>query len=323
MILSKRIVSAVLLALMLTMATVSVFVMNGVAWSNGGYSVNPDNPDYGTHDWIAQHALDWLPDKEKMYILDNLAAYLYGTELPDNGQASDGIGDIGLHHVYFDQSGGLIDDSAAVRAETEFTNTLNILGAKDFKNASKFAGIMTHYIADLVVFAHVMGASTDWGKAKHHDDFENGANGYTSSYNSTFTRFLVFDGSLIEISAFDAAVNLAYDTTFDKLTYTAVWMDQNYNWNNQTFVDRVGESLNLAVNYITDVLHTLYLKSEATAQPPFEPPSNPPSNLPTLPPVTIPMWIIGAAIAVIALIIVLAVSRSQPRQPRGKLVRFL
>ena len=305
------------------MATVSVFVMNGVAWSNGGYSVNPDNPDYGTHDWIAQHALDWLPDKEKRYILDNLAAYLYGTELPDNGQASEGIGDIGLHHVYFDQSGGLTDDSAAVRAETEFTNTLNILGAKDFKNASKFAGIMTHYIADLVVFAHVMGASTDWGKAKHHDDFENGANGYTPSYNSTFTRFLVFDGSLIEISAFDATVNLAYDTTFDKLTYTAVWMDQNYNWNNQTFVDRVGESLNLAVNYITDVLHTLYLKSEATVQPPFEPPSNPPSNLPTLPPVTIPLWTIGAAVAVIALAVVLAVTRSRPRQPRGKLVRFL
>ncbi len=323
MILSKRIVSAVLLALMLTMATVSVFVMNGVAWSNGGYSSDPNNPDYGTHDWIAQHALDWLPDKEKRYILDNLAAYLYGTELPDNGQASEGIGDIGLHHVYFDQSGGLIDDAAAVRAETEFTNTLNILGAKDFKNASKFAGIMTHYIADLAVFAHVMGASTDWGKEKHHDDFENGANGYTSSYNSAFTRFLVFDGSLIEISAFDAAVNLAYDTTFDNMTYTALWMDQNYSFNNPAFADRVGESLNLAVNYITDVLHTLYVKSEAQVPPPFEPPSNPPPNLPTLPPVTIPLWIIGAAIAVIALAVVLAVTRSRPRQPRGKLVRLL
>jgi hypothetical protein len=27
-------------------------------WSNGGYSANPSNPDYGTHDWIAEHALD-------------------------------------------------------------------------------------------------------------------------------------------------------------------------------------------------------------------------------------------------------------------------
>jgi hypothetical protein len=50
----------------------SVFVMNGLAWSNGGYSADPSNPDYGTHDWIAQHALDWLPVEEKQYILDNL-----------------------------------------------------------------------------------------------------------------------------------------------------------------------------------------------------------------------------------------------------------
>jgi hypothetical protein len=54
-------------------------------WSNGGYSTDPSNPKYGTHDWIAQHALDWLPTQEKQYIQDNLAVYLYGTELPDNG----------------------------------------------------------------------------------------------------------------------------------------------------------------------------------------------------------------------------------------------
>ena len=323
----KRIISYVLLALLLTLAITSALVKNGVAWSNGGYSSDPNNPDYGTHDWIAQHALDWLPDKEKWYIYDNLAAYLYGTEFPDNGQVSDGIGDTALHHVYFDRGGDLTDDAAAVRAETEFTNTLNVLSAKDYKNASKFAGIMTHYIADLAVFAHVMGAGTDWGKEKHHDDFENGANGYTSSYNSWFTRFLVFDGSLIEISAYDAAVNLARDTTFDNVTDTAVWMDQNYNWNNQAFMNRVGESLNLAVNYVTDVLHTLYVKSEAQVPPPFEPPPNPPSNppfsWPSFPQVAIPLWIVGAAIAVIALIVAIAVTRSRPRQPRGKLVRFL
>ena len=36
-------------------------------------------------------------------------------------------------------------------------------------------------------------------------------------------------------------------------------MDQNYDWSNLTFKNRVGESLNLAVNYIADVLHTLYV----------------------------------------------------------------
>ena len=90
------------------------------AWSNGGFSQDPSNPDYGTHDWIAEHALDWLPEAEKQYLLNNIATYLYGTELPDNGQAEDGIGDAFLHHIYFNSSGALVDDSAATRAATTY-----------------------------------------------------------------------------------------------------------------------------------------------------------------------------------------------------------
>jgi len=90
--------------------------INVFAWSNGGYSSDPSHPDYGTHDWIAQHALDWLPSNEKQYIMDNIALYLYGTELPDNGQAPDGIGDTSKHHIYYSSNGLLVDGSAAIRA---------------------------------------------------------------------------------------------------------------------------------------------------------------------------------------------------------------
>jgi len=322
----KPIVSSVLLTLVLSLVLTPAFVMNGVTWSNGGYTSDPANPiQYGTHDWIAEHALDWLPDKEKWYIVDNLSLYLYGTELPDNGQAWEGIGDTRLHHIYFNSRGELTDNVAAGRAMTEFNNTLNMLRAKDFRNAAIKAGTMTHYIADLAVFAHVMGSGTEWGAETHHSDYEDYVNRYTSNYSSTFGTFLVFDGYLSEISPYDAAINLAYDTTFNNITFTAVWMDQNYNWNNPLFERRVGESLNLAVNHITDVLHTLYLKSETEVLPPSEPPSSPPSPpsyLPTFPPVTIPLWTIGAAIALIALIVILALSRSRPKQARGKLVRL-
>jgi hypothetical protein len=37
-------------------------------------------------------------------------------------------------------------------------------------------------------------------------------------------------------------------------------MDENYNWSNPSFENRCGESLNLAVNLIADVLHTFYVK---------------------------------------------------------------
>ena len=142
------------------------------AWSNGGYSDDPANPDYGTHDWIAQHALNFLPEHEKYFIEDNLNWYLYGTELPDNPYPDDGIGDKTLHHVYYYENGSLMDDSSAIRAQDVYNDTLVYLKAGDTMNASKHAGIMTHYIVDVAVFGHVMGAYTDWGTETHHSDYE-------------------------------------------------------------------------------------------------------------------------------------------------------
>src|SRR4030067_1530190 len=104
-----------IILIVLIMATV-LLIAESSGWSNGGYSADPTNPDYGTHDWIVEHALDWLPAQEKQFILDNKVVYLYGTELPGNGQASDGIGDTTKHHIYFSASGSLQDDSAAGRA---------------------------------------------------------------------------------------------------------------------------------------------------------------------------------------------------------------
>lgn len=244
----------------------SIFVPNVFAWSNGGYSDDPSISDYGTHDWIAQHALDWLPSNEKEYIENNLATYLYGTELPDNGQASDGIGDTFTHHVYFYSDGTLQDDSSGFRASEEYNVTLSYLNANDFANAAKHAGIMTHYIADVAVFGHVMGSSTYWGAEQHHSDYENYVNSRTNSYDDDFNTYLSYDGSLDTVTAYDAAVNLAYDTAFDvDGDLACVWMDQHYDWSNSVFKDRCGESLNLAVNYLTDVLHTLYTsRSNAT-----------------------------------------------------------
>jgi hypothetical protein len=231
-------------------------------WSNGGYSADPANPDYGTHDWIAEHALDWLPAQEKQFLLDNKASYLYGTELPDNSQAADGVGDTTKHHVYYSATGSVQDDAAAVRAGEEYVNAVNFFNAGNFEAAAKRLGMVTHYIADMAVFGHVMGASTAWGAETHHSDYETYVQGRTDSYADDFDSFLVFDGNLGALSAYDAALTLANDTTFDANgQYTCVWMDQNYNWNDATFKNRSGESLNLAVNLIADVLHTFYAEA--------------------------------------------------------------
>jgi hypothetical protein len=226
-------------------------------WSNGGYSADPANPDYGTHDWIAEHALDWLPTQEKQFLLDNKASYLYGTELPDNNQAPDGIGDTTKHHIYFSATSAVQDDAAAARAKDEYSLALNYYRTGNQSEAAKHLGAVTHYVADMAVFGHVMGASTPWGAETHHSDYEDYVLTRTNSYTDDFDSFLVYDGSLSVLSAYDAAISLANDTTFDGGgQYTCVWMDTHYNWSDATFKNRCGESLNLAVNAVADVLHT-------------------------------------------------------------------
>lgn len=240
------------------------------AWSNGGYSADPASPDYGTHDWIAEHALEWLPAAEKAYITSNRAAYLYGTELPDNGGAPDGIGDNTKHHVYYRAGGALQDDDSAVRASEEYADALAYLRAPNLPAAAKAAGIMTHYVVDVAVFGHVMGASTDWGAEVHHNDYEGYVTARMTGYvSTTFDPYLAFDGTLETVSAYDATLDIAYGTTFGTgPTKDCAWMDANYDWNDPAFRDSAGASLNRAVNALADVLHTLAV--DAGSPPPPE-----------------------------------------------------
>lgn len=264
--LKKRVASLLLVTFLSVSMTTRVSFVSVFGWSNGGYSDDPSHPDYGTHDWIAQHALDWLPLRERQLVLSNLAAYLYGTELPDNGNASDGIGDTANHHVYYFADGTLQDDASAIRAQEEYYSAFDLFKVGDLVDASKRLGIMTHYISDVAVFGHVMGSVTDWGSEVHHSDYENHVNAMTNNYTDEFNISPSFDGALNDISAHNATLMLAYDTAFDADgNLTCVWMDKNYDWNDPVFTNRCGESLNLAVNLIADVLHTFFLQMDSIA----------------------------------------------------------
>ena len=230
------------------------------AWSNGGYSSDPFNPGYGTHDWIAQHALGWLPASEKQFITDNLAWYLYGTELPDNGQAQGGVGDTTKHHVYFFANGSLQDDAAAVRAREEYVKAEQAFGSGNLSDSAMHLGMVAHYVADVAVFGHVMGAATAWGAETHHSDYENYVLGRTQSYQDEFGSYLVYDGGLSSVSAYDTALAVARDTTFSA-NGNCTWMDQHYSWSDTTFRNRTGESLSIAANAVADVLHTFFTES--------------------------------------------------------------
>jgi hypothetical protein len=291
-----------IIAILFLASLLASYVGSVQGWSNGGYSADPSYPNYGTHDWIAQHALDWLPNQEKQYITDNLAAYLYGTELPDNNNASviGHIGDTTKHHVYFWANGSLQDDVAADRAAEEYQTALSLLNSGNFSGAALTAGIMSHYIADVAVFAHVMGSNTDWGAetGNVHSNYESYVETRTNAYSDTYNSYLLFDGALSTLSAYDAAKNLAFDSTFDEGgTFNCVWMNNNYDTSNPNspYWIRAGESLNLAVNAVTDTLHTLFISSSIQPSPtptitptPTPTPTTSPTPSPTPTPSTSP-----------------------------------
>lgn len=244
-----------------SLSVASAGCLGVLAWGNGGYNGDVAHPAYGTHDWVAEHALDWLPAEEKQFLVDNLEWYLYGTELPDNKNTPNGVGDTAKHHVYFAVDGALIDDASAARAKEEYTAAQQAFNEGNLSAAAMHLGMVAHYVADVAVFGHVMGAATPWGAEVHHSDYENYVLEKTKSYGGgEFTNFLVYDNNLTLVTAYDAAVELARDTTFDlrQRNLNCTWMDQHYNWSDYTFRSRVGESLKLAVNAVADILHTFY-----------------------------------------------------------------
>lgn len=233
------------------------------AWSNGGKSPEPSRPRYGTHDWIAQHAADLLPESEGYFITEHMETFLYGTEVPDIVYS-----DTANHHVYFYPDGGVMEDDAASRARLHFHELVDALRKGDALRAAGEAGIMSHYMDDVAVFGHVLSSKTHWGAEKHHSDFESDVQGVTSSYNSAF--FTVSPDGLERIDAYNATLDVAGQTTFGDASagHTARWLDDNYvngmdSWSVE-FRDRIAYLIDLAVNRVADVIHTAVLDANAT-----------------------------------------------------------
>lgn len=223
-------------------------------WSNGGYSADPDNPDYGTHDWIADMALNLQTRDVSHFKSTYHDSYLIGTEAPDN---SEYIGDSTNHHVYYYADGTVQDDASAIRARAMYDSALARLRAGDFDAAAYYMGAMTHYVADLGVFGHTMGAYTDWGNEVHHSDYENEIESLLGSLTLPSTVTLGY------MSAYDAAMNLAETSTFGMGTIRSnVWMDSNYDWEDPEFVESAKQSLYKSVGAAAAAVNHLLTAAE-------------------------------------------------------------
>ena len=220
------------------------------AWSNGGYSTDINNPVYGTHDFLLEKAINMLPSEMRSRI--NTVAASYGSEIPDCNGNPYCIGDVASHHVYYYTNRSVQADSGAVRAREEYNLAESYLKSGDTYNFSIHLGAMSHYISDVAVFGHTMGAVTDWGAETHHSDYETYVNNHLSSFSD-----VSFDGVYDNISAYNTTLNIARDTTFDEGIYTNVWMDDNYNWSNPNYVLHTKDLINRTTNNVTDVIYKL------------------------------------------------------------------
>jgi len=69
---------------------------------------------YGTHDYLAEYAISFLPDEEKAWARN--VSFFYGTELPDSTGNSESISDRNAQLLRFDGRGNAVSDLMANRS---------------------------------------------------------------------------------------------------------------------------------------------------------------------------------------------------------------
>ncbi len=252
-----------------------VIASTAAAWSNGFSAQNkPTFADsanqwskssmYGTHDFLAEYAMSFLPASEKAWIQNN--TFLYGTELPDSTKMSESIGDRGAQFITFDSMGNVINDSLAARATLKYDYLVNSLKTGADVTASKWAGAMASYVSDAALFPRVIQSSQNGLKFEGYMQTLTGA--YPSEkFREKFGSYISFDGNLEMISPYDAILRVGQATYLGKKdgTCSAQWMEDHYDPNSPDFIACAGRDLNNAVNAIADVIHTAYQASKGQA----------------------------------------------------------
>jgi hypothetical protein len=243
------------------------------AWSNGqsgnagtDTAAECSNPPYATHDWIAEHALDLLPDAEKAWLTPHRAIYLIGTEAPDNDHIAAACGT--PNHGYDDRSQGhsitwdtawtsMTVTRAAVRAREEYQKAVAAFQGGNPRAAAFYMGAMAHYIGDVSQYGH----SVPWESKTLHGDYESWAARRTATFAAGHFESAVALDNLVNRTPYTAVKRISRATGRGQgvILSAREMEDLQDHRDDPQFLASVGASLNLAVNELADVLHTFYL----------------------------------------------------------------
>lgn len=262
-----------------SLAIAVLLINSAYAWNNGpsGNTLTDDpsecaDPPYGTHDWIADHALAILPKEEQKWLSQYKSYFLLGTEAPDNskipeicGTPNTGYGDKGggHHSVRWDiRFKKMTRAGAALRAQDEYVKASKAFNARKFKDAAYYLGAMSHYIADVSSFPHSSDNNTN------HSSYENWVARATTKFESP--RYKVSEAQVVKRTPYDAieSVSMAVAKGNTEIL-TPEEADSFYEDNKDAdeLKISVGASLNLAVHETANVLHSFYLNEVVFHQP--------------------------------------------------------
>ncbi len=240
------------------------------AWNNGqkGNTTTTtkaecSNPPYGTHDWIADQALELLPPQEKAWLVPHRATYLIGTEAPDHRliPLSCGV----PHRGYDDRSQGhsvewntgataMLNDRPAVRAQQEFSKAVIAFEQGQPAHAAFYLGAMAHYLGDCSQYGHT------YPDEQNHGNYEAWAAAQTSSRTAPAFRDFIELDSLVHRTAYTATRRVSRAVFLGQgEILPAQKMDSLFSKKPPAFMQSVGRSLNVGVNELADVLHTFVL----------------------------------------------------------------
>jgi len=270
--------------LMLFGIILSISTSAAVAWSNGRHAVgsvnygdgvlnpiplyyadyqnpiagNTEREYYGTHDWIAESALELLYNVRPGNIFLNRLRgdpttnnmlkiyFLYGTEIPDRSVLSPRfITDCDYQFIrstfgperhtplYFNGDGSPRDDTAARVADKLFHQVVMAFEAKDCQRAAAYIGAIMHMISDATMYNHVLdnvGRQATYEAHVEHVTFRKWSEGTRELWPGITEFFSVFEAqemltAFTSISPYMATMRAGKDTRFGGLFFRdAIWM---------------------------------------------------------------------------------------------------
>ncbi len=255
------------------------FVQEASAWKNFDTDAAPCyarsyreynyDLDFGTHDWIADFAVDtivnnpllsvkWFDTNNNFFWSSkNKMIFLYATYGPDSSdvwfrtrhnQIIRGQGDNAIHHITFDKDTKERTGSwAADKADAFALAAIYALADGDCGTAAFLLGEMAHYIGDMSCFFHV---KRDGSLSNLHNDYEKrvlertlGRNNFLKQHSFLYPRrewfFDVDDLRTLYylITPGELATRMAYDTYFGTRVFGESDGDWDYDFMKKCCVD--------------------------------------------------------------------------------------